>query len=99
MTQVHVFVTGFVQGVGYRQFVKSNARRIGLTGWVRNLSDGRVEAVFQSSASSDREGKKAIEQMVLLCRTGPTLAEVKDIEVSWGKAGEVCDSFEAIPTA
>ena len=72
----HIFISGFVQGVGFRQFVKHNARKIGLTGWVRNLSDNRVEAVLQGRI-------EIVEKMVLLCRKGPFLSEVKDVVVEW----------------
>lgn len=85
--QAHLFISGYVQGIGYRQFVKTNAVRLGLTGWVRNLSDNRVEAVFQGD-------KKVIEKMLALCRTGPMLAEIKDIAVIWEKADKEFKSFE-----
>lgn len=70
--QVHVIITGSVQGVGYRQFVKSNARKLGLYGWVRNNEDGSVESVLQGDKSN-------IDQLLALCKKGPFLAEVKDI--------------------
>lgn len=83
MKQAHVFISGAVQGVGYRYFVRSNARELGLTGWVRNTEDGGVEAILQSSASSDQEGKKKIEEMIELCRKGPFLSEVEHIGFEW----------------
>ncbi len=93
VTQAHVFISGSVQGVGYRQFVKSNARKLGLTGWVRNTEDGGVEAVLQSSASSDQEGKEIIEQMIGICRKGPFLAEVKQIGFAWEEREEQFQEF------
>lgn len=76
MKQAHIIISGQVQGVGYRYFVRSNARKLGLVGWVRNTSNGKVEAILQGSQDQ-------IEEMLGLCRQGPMLAEVKDIEVEW----------------
>jgi acylphosphatase len=76
MAQVHVFISGFVQGVSFRQFVKSNARQLGLTGWVHNTEDGGVEAVFCGD-------KEKIEKMIELCKKGPMLAEVKHVGFDW----------------
>lgn len=75
---VHIFISGFVQGVGFRRFIKDHALKLGLTGWVRNLNDNRVEAVFQGSTLN-------IEKMILLCEKGPFLSEVKNIDVIWEK--------------
>jgi acylphosphatase len=69
---VHVRITGRVQGVGYRGWTVDEARRRGLSGWVRNLADGDVEAVFSGSAES-------IDDMVAACRRGPSLAHVTNI--------------------
>jgi acylphosphatase len=74
--RVHVFISGKVQGVFFRSSTKDMAKNLGLFGWVRNLADGRVEAVF--------EGKKdAIEKMLEWCRVGPEYARVTGIEVIW----------------
>lgn len=72
----HVFISGFVQGVGFRQFVRHHALKLGLTGWVKNLSDNRVEAVFQGS-------KEQIEEMISICEKGPFLSEVKNAVAEW----------------
>lgn len=71
---VHVFMIGFVQGVGLRRFVKHHALKLGLSGWVKNLSDNRVEAVFQGS-------REQIEKIISICRKGSFLSEVKDVLV------------------
>lgn len=76
MKQAHVYISGFVQGVGFRAYVRSKARKIGITGWVRNLSDDRVEVVMQG----DRE---KIEQLIQLCKRGPFFANVSDIVIDW----------------
>jgi acylphosphatase len=85
----HVFVSGFVQGVGYRQFVKRSAKALGLTGWVRNLSDNRVEVVFQGS-------KEKLEEIIAICRKGPFLSEVKNVQVNLEDSSEYFDSFEIV---
>ena len=85
---VHVIISGFVQGIGFRQLIKSNANKLNIKGWVRNLSDGRVEAILQGRAED-------IDKMILLCRKGPFLAEVKDIKIE--EVPDVkFDSFEII---
>lgn len=86
MMQAHVFISGTVQGVGFRYFVRSNARKLGLTGFVRNTEDGGVESLFQGD-------KEAIEKMVSFCRNGPFLAEVKQIGVEWKEVKESFTDF------
>lgn len=91
----HVFVLGFVQGVGYRRFVRHHALKLGLRGCVKNLSDNRVEAIFQSSASSDQEAKKQIKKMIEICEKGPFLSEVKDVVAEWDEnPQETYETFE-----
>lgn len=74
--RAHVYVSGWVQGVFYRWNMKEMAKRLGLNGWVRNLSDGRVEAVFEGEGSD-------VEQIIGWCRTGPPGASVLRVEVAW----------------
>lgn len=74
MVHVHVFVSGRVQGVFYRARTKEQAERLGLTGWVQNLSDGRVEALFEGE-------KERVEEMIEWCREGPRGARVEGVEV------------------
>ncbi|MBI4078769.1 MAG: acylphosphatase [Candidatus Levybacteria bacterium] len=89
MQQVRVLISGFVQGVGFRHFVRSEARKRSVTGWVCNTQDGGVEAILQGS-------KEKIEQMVQLCRKGPFLAEVKDVVVVWEDAKERYEDFTVV---
>lgn len=70
----HVWVEGYVQGVGFRYSCAMAAGERGVAGWVRNLPDGRVEAVFEGPATE-------VEAMVRWCRSGPRLAEVSRVEV------------------
>jgi acylphosphatase len=71
----HVIVYGFVQGVGFRFAVERAARSRGVTGWVRNRSDGSVEAVFEGEPDD-------VEALVGLCRRGPRGADVDRVEVA-----------------
>jgi acylphosphatase len=89
MKQAHVFISGSVQGVGYRQFVKQNARKLDLTGWVRNTEDGGVEAVLQGEESM-------IEVMLEQCKKGPFLAEVEHCGFEWEEAEEQYEEFKII---
>jgi acylphosphatase len=85
--QARIYVSGFVQGIGFRGFVRANARKLGLTGWVQNLPDGRVEALAQGS-------KEKIEELIKICEKGPIISEVKSVTVTWEKEDEHFDSFE-----
>ncbi len=72
MKRVHVIISGRVQGVWFRQSTMEAASGLGLSGWVRNLSDDSVEAVFEGSAGE-------IEKMLAWCKEGPPLAQVTEI--------------------
>lgn len=72
--RVHVLISGRVQGVFFRSNTKDKADELSITGWVRNLSDGRVEAVFEGREES-------IEKMLQWCRKGPGYALVEKVEV------------------
>jgi acylphosphatase len=72
----HVFIDGRVQGVFYRAFTRELAHNLGLTGWVRNLIDGRVEVLFEGE-------KKVIQKAIRACYTGPPGARVSNIDVTW----------------
>jgi len=74
MKRVHVFVSGRVQGVFFRQETQNKATSLNLTGWVRNIPDGRVEAVFEGE-------EEDVNLMVDWCRKGPSFASVINVEV------------------
>jgi acylphosphatase len=76
MARVQVLISGRVQGVFYRARTRDQALARGLTGWVRNLPDGRVAAVFEG----DRE---QIEGMLAWCRIGPSYAAVDEVLTDW----------------
>ena len=86
--QARIFVLGFVQGVGFRQFVKRNAQKLNLKGAVGNLPDGRVEVVATGP-------KDDIEKLIKICEKGPFFSEVKSVQVEWGKEQKF-DDFEII---
>ncbi len=86
MHRVHVYIKGRVQGVGFRYTTRQEALSRGLTGWARNLPDGRVEALFEG----DRDD---LETMVAWCRTSPGVARVDSVETAWEKAAPTHDSF------
>lgn len=80
--RAHIFVEGRVQGVFYRNWTFKQAKDFQLTGWVKNLADGRVEAVFEGS-------EKKVKKIVDKCGKGSLLSSVKHIDVSWeGATGE-----------
>ena len=80
----HVFVSGRVQNVWFRDACRQEARARGVNGWVSNLSDGRVEAVFEGSAPD-------VDAMVRWCHDGPPRARVSQVDVrdelATGEAG------------
>jgi acylphosphatase len=74
--RVHVFVSGRVQGVFFRAETADMADRLGLAGWVRNLPDGRVEALFEGE-------KEDVEKALDFCRKGPPGARVQSLDLKW----------------
>lgn len=76
MKRALVVVRGSVQGVFFRAETRDRARSLGLAGWVRNASDGTVEAAFEGDA-------ERVGSMVEWCRRGPSGARVDDVEVAW----------------
>lgn len=74
--RLKMVISGRVQGVCYRWFTRDTAVDLGLTGWVRNLPDGTVEAVVEGE-------RDKLEQLLGWCRRGPDLARVTDIQAEW----------------
>jgi acylphosphatase len=75
MVRVRVVVSGMVQGVFFRQVTSEQARQLGVAGWVRNRSDGRVEAVFEGT-------QEAVDQLVSWCHKGTPWSRVEGVEVT-----------------
>jgi len=74
--RARIVIRGLVQGVLFRREITELARRIGITGWVRNLPDGRVEAIAEGE-------KQKLEELVRFCHVGPPRARVSGVEVDW----------------
>lgn len=74
MKQYHLFIIGDVIGVGYRSWMKREASKLGIVGWVKNRDDQAVEAVVQGE-------DKNVQDIIALCKKGPTVAWVEKVEV------------------
>lgn len=72
--RAHVYISGVVQGVFFRASARNKAKELGIIGWVRNLPDGRVEAVFEG-------GDAQVDAMVSWCQKGPSHSLVEDVDV------------------
>jgi acylphosphatase len=74
--RVHVYISGRVQGVFFRSETSYVAQAHQVTGWIRNMSDGRVEAVF--------EGEEAnVKKLIEFCKRGPSGARVTSVDIEW----------------
>jgi len=85
--RVHLFISGKVQGVFFRDTTKKKAQEWEVKGWVRNLPDGRVEAVFEGE-------KENVEKLLSWARKGPLLARVENVEVEWEEYKGEFQNFE-----
>lgn len=83
-TRAHVFVTGRVQGVFFRATTRERAREHDVGGWVKNLPDGRVEAVFEGPES-------AVENMIEFSHSGSDAARVEDVTVEYEEPQHVTE--------
>lgn len=81
-----MIISGRVQGVWFRASTKQKAQQLGLTGWVRNTSDGNVEAVFQGNEDD-------VNEMIKWCHKGPPLSRVKNVEVKPQKPTDIYEEF------
>jgi len=82
-------VIGDVQGVTFRWFIQRKAKDSGLTGWVKNLPDGSIEAIVEGE-------KEKIEELIKKCWHGPIFARVDDLEVDWRNYTEGFNDFRII---
>jgi acylphosphatase len=86
ISNVHVIISGRVQGVFFRANTKQQAEKLDISGWVRNTNDGKVEAVFQGN-------ENAIDEIIKWCHIGPPLSKVVKVEVKKQKPTNEFDSF------
>lgn len=82
----HIFVLGFVQGVGFRRFIQKKAIELGIVGWVKNLPDSRVEIFAQGS-------KENIDKLIKIAEEGSLFSDVKDVVVNWQEQEENFSDF------
>ena len=87
MVALHISIYGRVQAVGFRNWIKKSAEKKGVFGWVRNASDGSVEAFIQGE-------DKALNDLLALCWEGPELAEVEDVLTQDSNVDESISSFD-----
>jgi acylphosphatase len=85
--RAHVRISGQVQGVFFRDSTRQQAEELGLVGWVKNLPDGRVEAVFEGPSERVRE-------MVRWCEEGPQQASVENVDTDFESASRDLEGFE-----
>jgi len=86
---VQVSIRGRVQGVGFRYYTQIEARKLGVTGWVRNCSDGSVEVVIGGASVQVKSMKQWLKH-------GPSYAEVEHIEFSAGHLPDNCNDFRIV---
>ena len=89
-TTKHLIIHGRVQGVGYRAYMRMEADRVGVTGWVRNRADGTVEATVHGTPED-------VSKLLDWVRRGPPTAHVTSVEVN--EASGEYEGFEQLPTA
>lgn len=89
LVRATVTISGRVQGVYFRASTKATADNLGITGWVRNLPDGSVKAVFEGP-------RDAVESIVSWCHQGPPKARVRHVKVEWGRHLGEFQSFDII---
>jgi acylphosphatase len=87
LKRAHVFIEGRVQGVGFRDFTKTNALQHGIEGWVKNLADGRVEAVFEGEENQ-------VQTMIDLVKQGPRSSSVSNVDIEWEPPKEQFNTFK-----
>ncbi len=89
MKRAQIHISGDVQGVFFRHHTRREAKKFGVKGWVRNLDDGRVEAILEGE-------EDAVKKLIEWCKSGPPLARVKEVEVNWEEYRSEYKNFDVI---
>lgn len=87
MKRIYILISGRVQGVFFRRFVMHNAVRLGINGYVKNLGDGKVEAVLEGN-------NKQVDELIELCKQGPIGSKVENVDTKEEKYKGEFNSFE-----
>ena len=85
--RAHIFISGRVQGVYFRENAVKKAQELGIFGWIKNLTDKRVEALFEGE-------KKKVREMIIWAEQGPKSANVISLEVGWQDYTGEFDNFQ-----
>lgn len=89
IVRVHIWISGSVQGVFFRESTKKQASALRVVGWVKNLPDGRVEAVFEGPEDK-------VAQLLAWCQTGPAGARVSSVEIKHEQPTGQLESFKIL---
>jgi acylphosphatase len=89
MQRIHLIISGDVQGVGFRAWVVRQAKKLGVSGWVKNRDDGSVEIVAEGL-------KNKLEELAKLCRHGPEVSWIEALDIRWERADHRFVGFEVI---
>ena len=87
MKRVHLIISGDVQGVGFRAWVKNKAQKLDVTGWVKNRDDGVVEVVGEGE-------EEQLKEFVEYCHQGPDVSWVQRVDVEWSSYNDEYVTFE-----
>jgi len=85
--RAHIWISGQVQGVFFRDATRKKAEDLRITGWVRNLPDGRVEAILEGD-------KEAVDKIIEWAKEGPDTARIEEVEVKWENYKDEFSSFQ-----
>lgn len=91
VARLHALVSGLVQGVGFRYFVRDKAQTLGAAGWVRNLHNGNVELIVEAERAK-------LDELVTELKLGPRGSAVSNVEVEWGEATAEFSDFSIAKT-